>query len=73
MRRIARLGWTWLQREIDATVMVLLVGLGLMAYGCWLSWRPGAFLLPGLVLVWLSLPSRAPFVASSAPPAPRRS
>lgn len=39
------------------------LGLALVAAGLWSVWRPGAYLAPGLVLVWSSLPSRAPFIA----------
>ena len=40
----------------------LLAALGLIATGFWHLWRPGSFLAPGLVLLWLSLPSRARFI-----------
>lgn len=43
--------------------VVLVVALLLIAAGFWEAWRPGAFIVPGIVLLWLVLPSRAPFVA----------
>lgn len=39
------------------------LGLVLVACGFWSFWRPGSYLVPGLALIWSSLPSRAPFVA----------
>jgi len=39
------------------------LGLILVAAGFWSFWRPGSYLVPGVVLVWSSLPSRAPLVA----------
>lgn len=41
------------------------LGLALLSAGLWMVWAPGACLAPGLVLVWVSLPTRAPFVARS--------
>lgn len=38
-------------------------GLGLLALGFWDWWRPGAYLVPGLVLLWLFVPQRQRFVA----------
>lgn len=54
--------------------LVLLLALLLLAVGFWQVWTPGAFIVPGLVLLWLVLPSRAPFVtrppSSKKQPAP---
>lgn len=51
-----------LRRELDADVILLLVALSLIVVGCWSWWRPGAFLIPGGVLLWIVLPSRRPFI-----------
>lgn len=42
----------------------ILVGaaLVLIAVGMWQVWKPGAFLVPGVVLLWIGIPQRAPFV-----------
>lgn len=39
------------------------LGLLLVGGGLWFVWRPAAFVVPGLVLIWSALPSRAPFIA----------
>lgn len=52
--------------------LLLVVGLALLAYGFWLTWSPGAFLVPGAVLVWIALPSRRAFIDRPAPPARRK-
>ncbi len=57
--------------RFDATDIVLAVALGLLAIGCGLVWLPGAFIAPGLVGLWLTLPSRAPFVSRPLKPLPR--
>jgi len=36
--------------------------LVLVAAGCWEWWRPGAFLIPGAALLWVSLPMRSAFI-----------
>lgn len=41
----------------------LWLGLLLVAAGFWWVWKPGACLVPGSILIWTSLPTRAPFVA----------
>ena len=51
-----------LKREIGRDEVALVVALGLVALGCWDFWRPGAALVPGLVMLWLFLPARRPFV-----------
>jgi len=48
--------------EIDLQTLVLLVGLALMSVGLWEAWRPGAYLAPGVILVWMALPARRPFI-----------
>lgn len=53
---------TILRRELDADVILLVLALGLIAVGLWQCWRPGAFLVPGVVLLWIAVPARRPFV-----------
>jgi hypothetical protein len=53
---------TVLRREIGAREALLLISLALIAFGFWLFWRPGAFLAPGVVLLWLAVASNAAFV-----------
>ena len=50
--------------------VVLGVALLLIAAGFWSAWKPGAFIVPGVVLLWLVLPSRSPFV--TRPPVPKK-
>ncbi len=54
--------WQALVAAIGLDEIVLALALGLIGLGCWMVWKPGAFLVPGLVLLWLALPPRAPFV-----------
>lgn len=58
--------------EIGRDEIYLAAGLALIAAGCWLTWRPGAFLLPGAVLVWIALPCRAAFIDRPQPEDSRR-
>lgn len=53
--------------EIGRDELYLAAGLALVATGCWDAWRPGAFLVPGVVLVWIALPCRAAFIDRPAP------
>jgi hypothetical protein len=58
MRRLV----TALTSEIGVDEVMPAIGLGLLAYGLWLAWAPGAFIAPGLVVLWTYLPARVPFV-----------
>jgi len=58
--------------EIGRDELVLLLALGLIGAGLWQVWWPGTFIVPGLVLLWLALPSRAPFVARESDPRRKR-
>ena len=42
--------------------LLLLTALLLVAGGFWQVWRPGAFIVPGLVLLYIALPSRSAFI-----------
>ena len=52
-----------LRRAVGPDELMLLVALALIAGGFWDAWRPGTFLIPGLALLWIALPSRLPFIA----------
>lgn len=62
----------FLSSELGREELAIAVGLGLVAYGLWGAWRPGAFLVPGLVILWIALPSRPAFVERLAVPAARK-
>lgn len=63
MRESVRKAGAALSRIIGIDEALLLLGLLLLAYGLWLFWRPAAFLVPGGIVIWLVLPSRAPFIS----------
>jgi hypothetical protein len=42
--------------------ILLVVALALLAVGGYQAWPPLALVAPGLVLLWIVLPSRRPFV-----------
>lgn len=52
---------------IGVDEVLLVVALLLIAAGMWQVWKPGAYLVPGIVLLWIVLPARAAFVVR--PPA----
>jgi len=47
---------------IGADELGLALALGLIAVGLWSVWRPGSFLVPGVILLWIALPARRPFI-----------
>lgn len=59
--RLTRL-WIPLRTHIGFDDLVFLIGLLLIAAGLWWIWWPIAILVPGLLLVWLTLPPRLPFI-----------
>lgn len=52
--------------EVGVTEIMLAFALGLLVIGFWSWWRPGAYLAPAAVILWLFIPSRHRFVV--APP-----
>lgn len=56
-------GLTWLVARVERRDVVILSGLLLVIGGLWGVSRPAALVVPGAVLLWLSLPMRPPFVA----------
>lgn len=74
MKAIRRMGagiWSLLideqSKQVDVSQLLHLVGLGLVSYGSWLVYEPAGYLAPGLVLVWLTMPSRPPFLRRGRP------
>jgi len=53
---------TAIASEIGRDEIYFYGGLVLVAIGCWDLWRPGAFIVPGVALIWVSMPCRAAFV-----------
>lgn len=61
----------WLWTQVDLQDVAIAAAIGLLAYGFSLWWRPGAYLAPAVILLWIYLPSRYEFVVSR-PPAPEK-
>jgi hypothetical protein len=40
---------------VDGRDLMLWIGLGLLAYGLWPVWHPGAFIIPGAVLAGVAI------------------
>lgn len=59
-------------RVIGFDELALGIGLGMMAYGFADVWRPGMFIIPGAVIVWIALPVRKAFIERPAPPTRER-
>ena len=47
---------------------LLIAGVLLVAAGCWFFYWPLALIISGLVLMWLALPSRRPFIDDGEKP-----
>lgn len=65
MRRIAATGqtmWRGLCDHVGPSELCVIVALGLIVKGLSLIWMPGAYLAPGIVLLWCGLPSRPRFL-----------
>lgn len=58
------LAWmgTTIAEQFGRDELLLACGLLLVVSGLWQTWRPGAFLVPGCVLLWIAMPSRAAFL-----------
>jgi hypothetical protein len=69
---VIRLLVTVLSSEVGREEVALALGMCLIAYGFWDVWRPASFVIPGVVMVWVTLPSRTPFVERSDQPDRRR-
>jgi len=62
------------RQAIGLDDLVFVLALALLSLGVGMVWIPGGLIVPGAVLLWLVLPSRAPFVTrppvSKKPTAP---
>lgn len=56
-----------LTEELAILIALLLIGIGF-----WDFWRPGSFLAPGIVLLWLFVPQRRAFIEHKTVMQPRR-
>lgn len=52
---------------VDKEDVLMLAGLALLAAGLWLVSHAAALIVPGLILLWIFLPSRPPFVDRPVP------
>lgn len=59
--------WTFITGVIGKDEVALVAGMALVAFGLWDVWRPGAFIVPGAVIVWIVVPPRPAFI--TRPPA----
>lgn len=55
--------WRAITAVIGADELLVCVGLGLLTAGLWSLVQESALVAPGLVLLWIALPQRTPFVA----------
>jgi hypothetical protein len=51
---------------VDLDDVFVFGGCVLLYYGMAEAWRPGRFLAPALVLLWVYVPQRVPFIARTA-------
>ena len=70
LRARSRAAWAAVRGAVGRDEVTLLVGLALVALGFGELWRPGSYLFPGGVLIWIALPTRHGFV--HRPPAPMK-
>lgn len=47
---------------LERDELLVIAALLLVARGFWLAWRPGAYLFPGLIILWIALPAREVFI-----------
>jgi hypothetical protein len=55
----------WLADNLHELLVAL--ALVLLARGLLDVWRPGAYIVPGAVLLWIVLPTRRAFIVSDSP------
>lgn len=67
--------WIAIISVIGIEEVAIYTALALIAAGCWFVWKPAAGLVPGVVMLWMYLPPRKPFIEQqpSTLPAIRRS
>lgn len=59
--------WDAVRSAVDAADIWIAIALGLISYGCWDLYRPAAFIVPGVALLWIALPPRPPFFDRTEP------
>ena len=55
---------TALRAAVGLDEIALLLALALVTAGLWMLVDRAAFIVPGLVLLWIALPARVPLIAS---------
>ncbi len=50
----------WLLTQFGLQEVLLAVGIGCVAYGAGLIYRPAGWITPGLILIWLTRPATPP-------------
>jgi hypothetical protein len=74
MRRRSAAALAGVGSAVGAEEILLVLGLALLTVGLWPVVGVSALVVPGVVLIWLVLPSRAAFIARPPvlPEQPRR-
>jgi hypothetical protein len=54
--------WTAIRAALGVDELILVLALVLTTAGLWSWLGPGALTVPGVVLIWVGLPVRRPFV-----------
>jgi hypothetical protein len=54
-------------QALDLAQLLFVAGLGLLSYGAWLVYEPAGYIVPGVIVVWWTLPARGPFVRKGKP------
>lgn len=54
--------WSWVTRVVGLQELLVAAALWLLAQGFLEFWRPGAFIVPGAVMLWMFLPQRSRLV-----------
>ena len=52
----------WVTTSFDKEDVLTLVGLGLVATGLWWLSHAAALIVPGVILLWMFVPSRPPLI-----------
>lgn len=54
--------WTRLVDTFDREDVLVILGLAMLGYGLWAVSHSAALIVPGIVLLWMFVPSRPPFI-----------
>lgn len=68
--RVIQHTWSAITSVVGIDELLIYAAIGLVAKGASMVWAPGAYLVPGIVMLWMYLPQRGSFIAR--PPAPAR-